>query len=146
MIKRIGLRNTVTDGEQWKYLLFYDKDNPVDLGLLQETLKGCQSSYVMYSTKNGLHLVGLTPLNGYEWACEFETLQTVQKEYYSGSTIRLSRKHGENQKLISYNLDYPVMSNLYSIYMKRFESLPGTLSNEISNYRLVFEKYWSRKE
>ena len=120
--KVIGLRNIVTDGKQWKYLLFYDLDNPAEIDV--EDVNGWfetfNISYLLYKTKNGIHAIGLTPLPINQYASMFGLLREHIPEYYSGQTIRLSRKEGETQELLFYNLDYPVIGNLYNIYIKRF--------------------------
>jgi hypothetical protein len=157
MKKIIGLRNIVTDKETWKYLLFYDIDSPTegDIYNIIEYLDQLKCiSYIMYSTKAGLHVVGLTPLNSSMWGVIFAQLQMRFPEYYSGQTIRLSRKEGEKQELIYYNLDYPVLDNLLTIYNKRFPQISTNnvigLDSETYEihkpYFLVFEKYWSGKQ
>jgi len=148
MKKIIGLRNIVTDKETWKYLLFYDIDSPskADIKHLIEYLDELKCiSYIMYSTKAGLHVVGLTPLNSSMWGVIFAQLQMKFPEYYSGQTIRLSRKEGEKQELICCNLEYPVVINLYNIYQKRFPKIDYELFPTEEHWSLVFEKYWSVK-
>jgi hypothetical protein len=155
MKKIIGLRNIVTDKETWKYLLFYDIDSPskADIEQLIEYLDELKCiSYIMYSTKAGLHVVGLTPLNSSMWGVILAQLQMRFPEYYSGQTIRLSRKAGEKQELIYHNLEYPILPNLYSIYFKRLKLPPlyDLESEQVfatinKHWSLVFEKYWSVK-
>ena len=153
--KMIGLRNMVTNGKEWKYLIFYEVDNPTeaDIRHIIEYMDYQRVSYIMYSTKAGMHVVGLTPVNAMKWASMYNALQGLVPEYYSGQTIRLSRKIGENQELIYYNLDYPFMTNLLDIYKKRFfEELflaglndPRNIISE-SEWHLVFLRYWSYKK
>ncbi len=155
--KIIGLRNIITDGKQWKYLLFYDVDNPseADIAKLIDSLNFWNISYIIYKTKAGIHIIGLTPLKIEQHASIFSELQSIVPEYYSGQTIRLSRKQGEKRELIFYNLDYPIILNLYSIYEKRFLGLKEWYNEKqkkllvesvfVDNWRLVFEKYWTSK-
>jgi len=146
--KVIGLRNIVTDGKQWKYLLFYDLDRPTeeDIDILHDYMQTFAISYLIYKTKNGIHAVGLTPLAISQYAGMFLCLQEDIPEYYSGQTIRLSRKEGETQELLSFNLGYPVIINLLSIYRKRFPHLPIKHDKDVlEGWRLVFEKFWTSK-
>jgi len=147
--KLIGFRNIVTDGKQWKYLLFYDVDNQSEetKKLLSEVMNKAEISFIIYTTKHGIHVVGLTPMNLLEYATYFAQLNDLIPEYYSGQTIRLSRKEGENQELLGFNFDYPMLKNVVSIYQKRFPELyvnPDT--RLIEGYSLVFEKFWSVKK
>jgi hypothetical protein len=152
--KSIGLRNIVTDGKQWNYLLFYDIDKPTDADVAEiiDTMHGLRISYIMYSTKNGLHLIGLTPINAFTYGVAFSRLKRIMPEYYSGQTIRVSRKENEKQELIFYDLDYPVIMNLLHLYAKRFSPLQTENYIDWVNagmhreWTLVFEKYWSKKE
>ena len=149
MKKIIGLRNIITDGKQWKYLLFYDVDNQSEENIvfLTNAFNSFEVSFIIYKTKHGMHAIGLTPIGIKEYGIMFNDLQKVIPEYYSGQTIRLSRKEGENQELIGYNFDYPMLKNLISIYQKRFPQLyvnPDT--RLIDGYSLVFEKYWTVKK
>jgi hypothetical protein len=156
MKKIIGLRNIVTDKETWKYLLFYDIDNPsrADINMLIEYLDELKFlSYIVYSTKAGLHVIGLTPMNSSMWGVIFAQLQMRFPEYYSGQTIRLSRKDGEKQELIYSNLEYPIIPNLLELYSKRFfqneskeffEEFQENLIHD-NHWSLVFERYWSQK-
>ena len=147
--KIIGLRNIITDGKEWKYLLFYDVDNQSQhtKELLGEIMNKAEISFIVYTTKHGMHVIGLTPMNLLEYATYFERLNNLIPEYYSGQTIRLSRKEGETQELLGYNLDYPILKNLISIYQKRFPQLYLSPDAKlIEGYSLVFEKYWSVKK
>ena len=156
--KVIGLRNIVTDGNQWKYLLFYDLDNPPlgNIEVVHSWMETFGISYIIYKTKNGIHAVGLRPLSIAQYAGMFKCLQEDIPEYYSGQTIRLSRKEGETQELLFYNLNYrPIILNLFNIYEKRFTQLKQWFNERqqkllvesifIGNWRLVFEKFWTSK-
>ena len=147
--KIIGLRNIVTDGKEWKYLLFYDVDNQSEetIDKIMNLTNTWAISFIIYKTKHGIHFIGLTPLNIVEYSLYFNQLQTAIGEYYSGQTIRLSRKEVENQELIGFNLEYPTLKNLLSIYEKRFPSLLVSKDVKmVKGYSLVFEKYWSVKK
>lgn len=148
MKKIIGLRNIITNGKEWKYLIFYDVDNPSegDIKNIIDFMEIQQVSYIIYSTKHGIHLIGLTPLNAIKWVSIHNGLLGLVPEYFSGQTIRVSLKEGEKQELIMTNLHYPLITNLYKIYRKRFD-IPDIQFMElmIEDYHLVFEKYWSKK-
>src|SRR5438876_299320 len=113
--KVVGIRNTITDGVNWKYLLFYDLDNVSDsqIKALEIVCNTLPTSYIMYSTQKGLHIVGLTPLDIESHAFCFAKLQREFPTYYSGGTIRMSRRKGENQELIAFNISKGVTLNLY---------------------------------
>lgn len=157
MKKIIGLRNIVTTKDKWSYLLFYDMDNPSegDIRGIIEYLESWRISYIIYETKHGIHVVGLSPMCSADWGLMFEFFQEQFPEYYSGQTIRLSLKEGEKQSLVFYNLNYPVLYNLYKIYSKRFPRLEEYYMHKLADtmddfcidntHHLVFEKYWSRK-
>ncbi len=156
MIKRLGLRNIVSNGTEWRYLLFYEVDNPskYDITEIINFLEEQRLSYLMYETKGGIHIVGLTPLTLTEYAIIFSALQTLVPEYMSGQTIRLSRKEGERQSLVFHNFDYPIIPNLLQIYVSRFfangelklfEEFQEHLITD-THWNIVPEKYWSYKK
>lgn len=173
MKKIIGLRNIVTrkynvepyevtheDGtieilntkSEWKYLIFYDVDNPSegDIKNIIDFMEQSRVSYIIYSTKHGIHIIGLSPLNAMKWASMHDGLLGLVPEYFSGQTIRVSLKEGEKQELIFYNLQYPLMRNLLQVYLRRFPKLLDNndghnCSTAMTEYHLVFEKYWSKK-
>jgi hypothetical protein len=133
---------TNKEKNEWKYLLFYDVDRPInqfDKDWITENLRDIAS--LIYSTKQGFHFVGLTPLDCFEWAVYFEKLKDRFHEYYSGHTIRLSLKKKEEQKLIMYNDKMPVAYPLARIYEERF--------NISFKYKIpmlaIFEQYQTRK-
>lgn len=150
MTKLIGLRNIVCTKEDWYYLIFYDIDNPItqeQIDKIDYVMQGAGVSYMLYKTKHGYHVVGITPLNAEYWADIFQSLKDTFHSYYSGNVIRLSRKKDEQQELIVCNTTYgEVIPNLYNLYCDRFglKKLPWT--RETSKYLLVFEKYRSVKE
>lgn len=143
------MRNIVTTKERWDYLLLYEIDGHEDsnaIGMIA-TFDRMQTSYIVYKTKNGFHAVGLTPMNAQEWGYNFQRLQNVQPEYFSGHTLRISLKENEKQELIHYSLRFPYLENLFGMYNKRF-NIPKdgiSLYHNPPKYNLVFEKYWSVK-
>ena len=153
--KFIGLRNTVTDGKSWHYLLFYEWDDAYpnkdkhqkrhDFDNLSSLLSDSKISHIIYSTKHGFHLVCFTPLNPVKWGYWIDYLWNEYRQYYSGETIRLSRKHNEKQELIAIDREHYCIPNLYNIYAKRFDfpELPHDYNDGRFRYKLVFEKYWS---
>lgn len=158
--KRVGMRCETTNGDTFKYLLLYDVDYTNDdwenynrNQSLMEILHDFQTSYLVYETLNGLHVVGLTPLDFEQWSSMLTILKREIPEYYSGIIIRVSRKEGETQKLLSWNFDYPIIPNLIEIYAKRlFQGTPIEFYESFQKqfivndkWRLVFEKYWSMK-
>lgn len=145
MKKILGLRNIVTTSEQWYYLLLYDFDQPVNEREIASFSHNRKLSYILYKTKHGSHYVGLTPISAMQWGLHFDAMSQIYPNYYSGQTIRLSRKEDEQQILISLNRDYQVISNLYNIFASRFGFDKMKVEFPMK-YRLVMEKYWSRKE
>lgn len=151
--KVIGLRNIVTIEDplpRWDYLLFYDKDDATqeDINKIIHYLDtpNMNMSYIIYRTKGGIHVIGLTPMNAENWGIVFQHLQYLTPEYYSGQTIRVSRKQNETQSLIYYNFNYPLIYNLAMMYKKRFPEIHLEFGDKLlRNYKLVFEKYWSYK-
>lgn len=148
----LGIRNCVTNGHQstnpqWKYLVLYEIDshNQEQLEKILRVYRNINTSFVCYETLNGYHFIGLTPFDSFEWGKYFNLLQTVVKEYFSGQTIRMSRKHGEEKKLIAYDFSYPYLTKLASIYIKRFDiPIPDKgFIEPINDYHVIYEKYWS---
>jgi len=153
--KRVGMRVETTNGTEFKYLLLYDIDRKgeAELAYLIDLLKDFQTSYLIIETLNGMHVVGLTPLDFEQWSAMLTILKREIPEYYSGIIIRVSRKEGETQKLLFHNFDYPIIPNLIEIYAKRlfqdtsiefYESFQKQFITK-EKWRLVFEKYWSTK-
>jgi len=106
----------------------------------------CGMSYVCYSTKHGAHWVGLTPLEPQIWGERFQQLHDASNNHkYAGQTIRLSRKGGEKQMLLHYNLDYKTIMNLCQVYQKRF-NITETPMHSLNDYSCIYEWYRSKKE
>jgi hypothetical protein len=149
MSQFVGLRNIVTSKFDWKYLFLYEIDNHEEHDCLQmiDLVNRFETSYICYKTKAGFHLVGLTPITSKQWGCWFDTIQRILPEYFSGQTLRLTRKIDEIQEMIHYSFRYPYLERLASIYIKRFgipkEFVP--IYGEPPKYNCVYEKYWSIK-
>ena len=138
----LGLRSIVTTKEKWYRLLFYDFDSKFDRSFVNYVYSVLKSSYLVYSTKHGHHSIGLTPLKTTDWAWGLSLLEDEFHSYYSGDTIRLSRKKDEEQKLIEINTSYGLaIPNLYNIYAGRFglNKMPVDMKN--LKHSLVFERY-----
>lgn len=149
MKRYIGLRNIVTSKSDWKYLLFYEIDSHDDheLAIVIDHFRHMETSYIVYSTLNGFHFVGLTPMNAIMWGNYFQKLQNVVPEYFSGQTLRVSLKEGENQRLVELSLNHPFLQRLTFMYCRRF-NIPSSeipIYGEPPNYVSVFEKYWTGK-
>lgn len=109
--------------------------------------KRMETSYICYSTLNGYHFVGLSPITAQQWGNYFTRLQNIVPEYFSGQTLRISLKEGENQELVKYNFNHPFIPRLTFMYCRRF-NIPSSeipIYGEPPNYSCVFEKYWTGK-
>jgi len=103
-------------------------------------------SYVCYSTKHGAHWVGLTPLESQIWGDRFQQLRDASYNHkYAGQTIRLSRKQGEKQLLLHYDLKHKTIMNLYQVYQKRF-NITETPMHSLNDYACIYEWYRSKKD
>ena len=150
MNQYLGIRNIVASPTDFKYLLFYEIDTTDES--IAFALKGVyekfKTSYIIYSTKNGYHAVGLTPINGLTWGSWFHLLHNRFNEYYGGQTLRISMKPEEEQKLFAMNLNYPYVLDLMGKFITRFkikqEDIP--MYGEPPPYTIVLEKYWSEKD
>lgn len=141
----LGLRHIVCTKEDWYYLLFYDIDKPItqnEIDKLDDIMEYYHCSYLLYKTKNGHHIVGLTPLNIEWYAKIFSNIKYLFNSYYSGDVIRLSRKKDEQQELIIKNTTYgEIIPNLYNLYASRFNYEKMPWIKETAKYLLVFERY-----
>lgn len=150
MSRMIGIRCDVVTKEEIQYILFYDIDRTMtelDVQFVSNFCSIRHLSYILYKTKNGHHLVCFTPLDSEQWGTYLKILKQHFGSYYGGIVIRLSRKEGEVQTLISMNLDNgEVIPNLYNLYTKRFNLKPVKWFKETSKHLLVFEKYRTEKQ
>ena len=126
-------------------LLFYDIDKAVHFeNNIKKFVKSFASqrklSYLIYKTKHGFHVVYLTPLTPEKWGKYFQLHQDKFNGYYSGHTIRMSRKKKEVQYLISYSNKYPVVYPLCTVYEKRF----NIKFDKTIKMAAVYENYPSR--
>lgn len=157
-----GLGNIAIAKDDIYYLCFYDIDTPqqflnqAQMSCIDRNFQMANCSYLIYKTKHGFHLIGLSPLNEYWWAHTFRNFKMQFKSYYSGRTIRLSRKKDELQVLIHRELEYgEVIPNLYNLFASRFnyDKMYWTIDTkeyeektQRKHYVLLFEKYRSDKE
>lgn len=149
-MKNIGLRHDVVMKDDIEYLLFYDIDQQElkqhELEQIDAMMKLHCLSYILYKTKNGYHVVGLTPMNVFTWASIFGAFKGVFHSYYGGIIIRLSRKPDEQQVLIQLEESYgEVIPNLYNLFCSRFNLQKKPWIKETSKHLLVFEKYRTEK-
>lgn len=146
----LGLRNIAQMKDGFRELLFYDIDRPVginDVGFIESMCRDSRLSYILFTTKHGAHFICLTPLIRTRWAMLFDTLELHFGSYYSGKTIRISRKKDEMQNLLSINTEYgEVIPNLYNLYASRFNQPKMPWNKEDTKYLLHFEKYRSLNE
>ena len=150
-MRLVGLRFDVVAKERVWYLVFYDIDkSSITCGELFEVdriMRDYGISYFLYKTKNGYHIVGLTPLDEMQWGNTFHSLRELFNSYYGGIVIRIWRKQNETQELVQSNLEYgEVIPNLYNIYAERFGLQKRPWKYELAKYLLVFEKYRTEKQ
>src|SRR2546428_6310143 len=116
----LGIDNNVCTSNDWRRIILYDFDGNFDETKPSIVNLHENTSYLIYNTKHGHHLVGLTPLSTVTWALLFDSLEKEFGSFYAGGVIRVIRKHDEVQKLVKYSLDKPVIPRLYKLYSKRF--------------------------
>lgn len=147
----IGLRNIVTTKDRWYYLVFYDFDGYIpDWMQIADKSRFYRLSYILYKTKHGAHYVSFTPLTITRYASIFDNFDEQYGGYFSGQTIRLSRKADEEQSLVFYNLtNGEVIPQIYNIFSKRFKLAPlpvyKTAVPTSKKYQIVFERYETDK-
>ena len=146
----LGLTNVVmhrTEPKECKFLLFYDIDNKEEHYAfeLKRILDKMQTSYIIYYTLNGLHAIGLTPLNAIQWGSYFENLHNYFKEFYGGQVIRLSAKEDEVRKLFAYSFRYPYIEKLARKYghMLNIPVDVFPIYGEMPDYSVNLIRYWS---
>lgn len=145
-----GLRCDVVAKDDIHYVLFYDIDRTEltddDITFIDSTLKTYGISYLLYKTKHGYHLIGLTPLTHQQWSSIFTIMKSRFHSYYGGIIIRLSRKPEEKQVLIKLEESYgEVIPNLFNVFASRFELQKKFWKRELAKYLLVFEVYRTEK-
>lgn len=145
-----GLRHDIVAKDDIYYILLYDIDYPklndIDLETIDSTMKLYGISYLLYKTKNGYHLIGLTPINHSQWSAVFGAMKDYFHSYYGGIVIRLSRKPDEVQELIRLELNYgEVIPNLLNVFASRFGIQKRQWKREFAKYLLIFEVYRSEK-
>jgi hypothetical protein len=151
-VLRLGLRNICYSEEDIHYLIFYDIDREYtqeEFKKIDTLFKNERISYMIYSTKHGYHLIGLTPVDCYLWGHVFSLLKDWIKEKYAGNTIRLDKKEGEIKLLKHTQTNYGyVIPNLYNLILNRCAN-----TNDIERipckppfkHRLQIENYRSFK-
>lgn len=149
-MKFVGIRCDTVAKEDVYYLVFYDIDKKEltteELDAIAGIMYSKGISYILYKTKNGHHLVGLTPTNEIQHAEAFSALKDIFKEYYGGIVIRVSLKPDEKQELITLNQNNgEVIPNLYNLYCDRFGLVKKPWNRITSKYLLVFVRYRSDK-
>ena len=150
MTRMMGLRFDTLAKDDVDYLVFYDLDlqniTQEQTTQVDTIMRLHNISYILYSTKNGYHIIGLTPLNNIQWASAFSSLKKVFNQYYGGVVIRLSRKRDETQTLIHLETNYgEVIPNLFNLYAGRFNLQKKPWNRETTKHVLVFEKYRTPK-
>lgn len=150
-MKLVGIRCDTVAKDDVYYLVFYDIDKESitseQIMKIQEIMAIHNLSFVLYKTKHGYHVVGLTPTNMIQHASAFTALQRTFKEYYGGIVIRISQKPNEKQELIMLNeTNGEVIPNLYNVFADRFGLKKKPWQRAFSKYLLVFVRYRSEKE
>ena len=130
-----------------KFLLFYDLDQKDEhyATELRAIVNRMQTSYIIYYTKNGLHLVGLTPLSAIQWGSYFENLDNYFHEFYGGGVIRWTPKQDEKRELFTYSFRYPYIQKLGEKYARLLNIPPNELPTfgEMPDYSVNLQRYWS---
>lgn len=149
-IRMIGIRLDVVARDDIYYCLYYDIDRelkPHEIEDIDALMHLNNISYLLFTTKHGAHLIGLTPMTHTKWASMFSVMKNMFNSYYGGIIIRLSRKKEETQVLLKIQEYYgEVIPNLFNLYASRFNLQKKPWTREFSKYILQFEKYRSKKE
>ena|SRR2546428_1292252 len=142
----LGIDNNVCTSNDWRRIILYDFDGNFDETKPSIVNLHENTSYLIYSTKHGHHLVGLTPLSTITWALLFDSLDKEFGSFYAGGVIRLMLKRDEIQRLVKSWFEHPIIPRLYKLYSKRF-SLPGLPSNKFTeeDWHLVPRGYHTGK-
>lgn len=150
MTRLIGLRHDVIAKDDIYYLIFYDIDHDItedEIERIDYVMLKLKIAYMLIKTKNGYHIIGLSPLTAWQWSEVFLILKGMFHSYYGGIIIRLSRKKEEIQTLTAIKESYgEVIPNLYNLYASRFGLQKKEWKKEFAKYLLVFEKYRTEKE
>lgn len=148
-----GIANIVHTDTDIEYLIFYDLDREYTASEFEEIdalFKAVKISYMIYSTKHGYHIVGLTPVDAYTWGYTFSLLKKLLKEKYAGKVIRLDRKEGEIRMLKHLEISYGyVIPNLYNLIINRCENTKDLIRMPCTppyKHRIQIEKYRSFKQ
>lgn len=149
-MKLVGIRCDTLAKDDVYYLVFYDIDKKEltaeQYSKIDNIMQVHNLSYILYKTKNGHHLVGLTPTNSIQHASAFSALKQTFNEYYGGIVIRINQKPEEKQELVAIRTDIgEVIPNLYNLYCDRFGLIKKPWIRALSKYILVFVRYRSEK-
>lgn len=149
LFKMMGIRNGLITTEDKCFVVFYDIDREItdiEKDQIDIICRLSGMSYLMYKTKHGYHVIGLTPVDSIVWGYVFKCFRSVFHSDYIGQTIRLSRKIDEVQYLICKHVGYgEVIPNLYNAFATKlkYDKIPCDMKT--LKYRLVFETYWTAK-
>src|SRR5207253_5791385 len=117
-VNTVGLETVVYSVEGIKYLFAGDFDNGhYDVQTAKTFVKFLEKwiSFVQYTTLNGFHIIGLTPLDALQWGMLFHAYQNAISKMYDGRIIRLSLKKDEKQKLMHASFKRPVVKQVYEL-------------------------------
>lgn len=150
ILKLVGIRCDTVAKDDVYYLVFYDIDikqlTNEQYMKIREIMTVHNLSYILYRTKNGYHIVGLTPVNKIHHASAFSALKGYFKQYYGGIVIRIIQKPDEKQELILLNeTNGEVIPNLFNLFADRFGLQKKPWRKESSKYLLVFVRYRTDK-
>ena len=146
----LGLLNVVMHRKEpkgCKFLLFYDIDQKDEHYAyeLKTLLDKMQTSYIIYTTKNGIHGLGLTPLSAIQWGSYFENLHNYFGEFYGGQVLRWSPKKDEKRELFACSIRYPYIRLLAEKYARLLDIPMNELPTfgEMHDYSVNLQRYWS---
>lgn len=150
-MKLVGIRCDTVAKDDVYYLVFYDIDQKEltagQYQKIQAIMATHRISYLLYKTKNGHHLIGLTPCSLIQHASAFTALKNTFDEYYGGIVIRISLKPEEKQELVLLDETLgEVIPNLFNLFATRFNLTKKPWRREFSKYLLVFVRYRSEKQ
>lgn len=152
-VLRLGIRNVVHAKDDLYFLLFYDIDRATlldfEIQVIDKIMQDGKIAYILYTTKHGYHLIGLTPIDAILWSYCFTSLKKQFRQRYAGNTIRLDRKDGEIKNLVKMNLDYGhVIPNLYNLVLSRLDNVKEIKRIDCKppfDHKVQIERYRSYK-
>lgn len=132
--------------KECKELLFYDLDQRTEKEAmnLKMAFDKFQTSYIIYFTKNGIHALGLTPLEPIQRGAYFQCLKDNFREFYGGQILRITPKENEIRKLYAYSFNFSVIQSLLSKYQKILNIPADEIpKSNFSDYSVNLIRYWS---